>query len=88
MLIIRVSYVTAALLTVVKIGIIAKYPLKLHIWTCAVCDQIENSDQTGTRLDWGSSWPEPDSTKLAGFLQDLKNFNTQLTGHKHEYGRL
>ena len=28
MLIIRVSYITAALLTVVKIGIIAKYPLK------------------------------------------------------------
>ena len=31
MLILRVSYVIAALLTVVKIEIIAKYPLKLHI---------------------------------------------------------
>ena len=31
MLTIRVSYVAAALVTVVKIGIIAKYPFKLHI---------------------------------------------------------
>ena len=31
MLIISVSYITAAVLTVLKIGIIAKYCVKLHI---------------------------------------------------------